>query len=157
MLIKIIKFTIKFKIFYFHYPHIPLCNFQNSVSEKMWCCLTFVCVYISFEEYVSKVITHLVIYGELIYRLIRVKGTANFISSVLNILVVKWLRCHQYDPVIIKRTIALVLGLCTDRSQSFALWITRLWGLYDEPCPDINSQRRLGPDPHPLWLYSPVT
>ena len=46
MLIKVIKFTIKFKIFDFHYPHIPFCNFQNSVSEKIWCCLTFVCVYI---------------------------------------------------------------------------------------------------------------
>ena len=46
MLIKVIKFTIKFKIFDFHYPHIPFCNFQNSVSKKMWCCLTFVCVYI---------------------------------------------------------------------------------------------------------------
>ena len=46
MLIKVIKFTIKFKIFDFHYPNIPFCNFQNSVSDKMWCCLTFVCVYI---------------------------------------------------------------------------------------------------------------
>ena len=45
MLIKVIKFAIKFKIFDFHYLHIPFCNFQNSVSEKMWCCLTFVCVY----------------------------------------------------------------------------------------------------------------
>ena len=41
--------SIKFKIFDFHYPHIPLCNFQKSVSEKMWCCLTFVCVSI-FNE-----------------------------------------------------------------------------------------------------------
>ena len=47
MFIKVIKFAIKFKIFDFHYPHIPFCNFQNRVSEKMWCCLTFVCVYIS--------------------------------------------------------------------------------------------------------------
>ena len=45
VLIKVIKLTIKFKIC-FQYPHIPFCNFQNSVSEKMWCCLTFVCVYI---------------------------------------------------------------------------------------------------------------
>ena len=43
---KSIKFTIKFKIFDVHYPHIPFCNFQNSVSEKMRCCLTFVCMYI---------------------------------------------------------------------------------------------------------------
>ena len=35
----------KLKIFDFYFPYIPFCNFQNSVSEKMWCCLTFVCVY----------------------------------------------------------------------------------------------------------------
>ena len=46
MLIKVITFTIKFKIFDFNYPNIPFCNFQNSVSEKIWCCLTFVCIYI---------------------------------------------------------------------------------------------------------------
>ena len=45
MLIKVIKFTIKLQIFDFHFPYIPFYNFQNSVSEKMWCCLTFVCVY----------------------------------------------------------------------------------------------------------------
>ena len=52
MLTKLIKFAIKFKIIDFHHPHIPFCNFQNSVSEKMLCCLTFVCVYIirSFNE-----------------------------------------------------------------------------------------------------------
>ena len=33
MLIKVIKFTTKFKVFDFHYPNIPFCNFQNSVSE----------------------------------------------------------------------------------------------------------------------------
>ena len=50
MLIKVIRFAIKFKIFDFHYQHFPFCNFQNSVFEKMWCCLTFVCVYIFFER-----------------------------------------------------------------------------------------------------------
>ena len=40
----------KFKIFDFHYPDIPFCNFQNSVSEKIWCCLTYVCVYISRRQ-----------------------------------------------------------------------------------------------------------
>ena len=53
MLIKVIKFTIKFKIFDFHYPHIPFCNFQNSVSEKMWCCSTFICVYILNDNAIS--------------------------------------------------------------------------------------------------------
>ena len=50
MLIKVTKFTIKFKIFDFHYPHISFCNFQNSVSEKNVALLNF-CVYISFSEY----------------------------------------------------------------------------------------------------------
>ena len=47
MLIKVIQFIIKLKIFYFHYPHIPFCNFQNSVSEKNVVLLNFsLCVYI---------------------------------------------------------------------------------------------------------------
>ena len=54
MLIKVIEFTIKFKIFDFHYPHILFCNFQNSVSEKMCCCLTFVCVYILIPLFLSR-------------------------------------------------------------------------------------------------------
>ena len=47
MLIKVIKFTLKYQIlvFDFNYSHIPFCNFPNSVSEKLLCCLTFVCVY----------------------------------------------------------------------------------------------------------------
>ena len=32
----------------FHYPHIPFCDFQNSASEKIWSCLTFVCMYIYY-------------------------------------------------------------------------------------------------------------
>ena len=36
---------------------------------------------ISFQEYVSKGISHLVFYGDLVYKLRRVKGKANFISS----------------------------------------------------------------------------
>ena len=35
VLIKVIWFIIKFKIFDFHYPHIPFCNFQNSIFDKM--------------------------------------------------------------------------------------------------------------------------
>ena len=63
---------------------------------------------ISFQEYVSKGITHPVFYGDLVYKLRRVKDNTNFISSGSKI--VKRLRCGQYDPVIIERTIGLVLG-----------------------------------------------
>ena len=61
---------------------------------------------ISFQEYVSKGISHPVFYGDLVYKLRRVKDTPNFISSGSKI--VKRLRRRQYDPFIIERTICLV-------------------------------------------------
>ena len=37
-------------MFDFHYPHIPFCNFQNSVSEKNAVLLNFcLCVYVQFD------------------------------------------------------------------------------------------------------------
>ena len=63
---------------------------------------------ISFQEYLSKGISHPVFYGNLVYKLRRVKDTPNFISSGSKI--VKRLRRRQYDPVIIEMTIGLVLG-----------------------------------------------
>ena len=69
---------------------------------------------ISFQEYLSKGISHPVFYGDLVYKLRRVKDTPNFISSGSKI--VKRLRRRQYDPVIIETTIGLVLGPCTDLS-----------------------------------------
>ena len=56
---------------------------------------------ISFQDYVSQGITHPVFYGDLVYKLRRVKGEANFISSGSQI--VKRLRRRQYDPAIIER------------------------------------------------------
>ena len=47
---------------------------------------------ISFQEYVSKGITHSVFYGYLIYKLMMIKGETNFISSGSKI--VKRLRCR---------------------------------------------------------------
>ena len=66
---------------------------------------------ISFQEYVFKGISHPVRYGDLVFRIKRVKDTPNFNSSGSKI--VKRLRRRQYDPLIIKRTIGLVLGPCT--------------------------------------------
>ena len=72
---------------------------------------------ISFQEYVCKGVTHPVFYSDLIYKLRRVKGETNFISSGSKI--VKRLRRRQYDPVIIEKTIGLVLGLLTALYRSF--------------------------------------
>ena len=63
---------------------------------------------ISFKEYVSKGIAHLVFYSDLIYKLRRFKDAPNFISSGSKI--VKRLRRRQYGPLINERTIGLELG-----------------------------------------------
>ena len=72
---------------------------------------------ISFQEYVFKGISHPVFYGDLVYKLRRVKNTPNFISSGSKI--VKRLRRRQYDPLIIETTIGLVLGPCTALCRLF--------------------------------------
>ena len=107
---------------------------------------------ISFQEYVSKGITHPVFYGDLVYKLRRVKNESNFISSGSKI--VKRLRRRQYDPEIIERTIGLVLGPFTALYRSFLKRCTltnkavgTIWRALSKP-----PQRRQGPDPRPLWL-----
>ena len=72
---------------------------------------------ISFQDYESQGNTHPVFYGDLVYKLRRVKGEANFISSGSKIF--KRLRRRQYDPAIIERTIGLVLGPFTALYRSF--------------------------------------
>ena len=57
------------------------------------------------------------IYGDLVYKLRRVKDTPNFFLSGSKI--VKRLRRRQYDPVIIERTIGLVLGPSTALYEPF--------------------------------------
>ena len=107
---------------------------------------------ILFQDYVSQGITHPVFYGDLVYKLRRVKGEANFISSGSKI--VKRLRRRQYDPAIIERTIGLVLGPFTALYRSFLKRCTltnkavgTIWRALSKP-----PQRRQGPDPRPLWL-----
>ena len=56
-------------------------------------------------------IPHQVFYGDLVYKLRRVRCEANFVSSGSKI--VKRLRRRTYDPLIIDRTIGLVLGPST--------------------------------------------
>ena len=103
---------------------------------------------ILFQEYVSKGITHPIFYGDLVYKLRRVKGEANFISSGSKI--VKRLRRRQYDPAIIERTIGPVLCLFTASYRSFLKRCTRLtrrFGLYDGPCLNLRGDRVLIPVP----------
>ena len=107
---------------------------------------------ISFHEYLSKGISHPVIYGDLVYKLRRVKDTPNFILSGSKI--VKRLRRRQYDPVIIEMTIGLVLGPSTALYEPFLKHCTltnkavgTIWRVLSKP-----PQRRQGPDLCPLWL-----
>ena len=72
---------------------------------------------ISFQEYLSKGISQPVFYGDLVYILRRAKGTPNFISAGSKI--VKRLRRRQYDPVIIEKTIGIVLGPSTALYRPF--------------------------------------
>ena len=107
---------------------------------------------ISFQEYISKGITHPVFYGDLVYKLRRVKSESNFISSGSKI--VKRIRRRQYDPEIIERTIGFVLGPFTALYRSFLKHCTlsnkavgTIWRALSKP-----PQRRQGPDPRPLCL-----
>ena len=107
---------------------------------------------IPFQDYASQVITHPVFYGDLVYKLWRIKGEANFISSGSEI--VKRLRRRQYDPAIIERTIGIVIGPLTALYRSFLKRCTltnkavgTIWRALSKP-----PQRRQGPDPRPLWL-----
>ena len=106
---------------------------------------------ISFQDYVSQGITHPVFYGDLVYKLRRVKGEANFIS--LGSKIMKRLRRRQYDPAIIERTIGLVLGPFTALYRSFLKRCTltnkvvgTIWRALSKP-----PQRRQG-----SWSPSPL-
>ena len=87
-----------------------------------------------------------------VVKLRRVKDTPNFMSSGSKI--VKRLRRRQYDPLIIERTIGLVLGPFTALYGPFLKHCTltnkavgTIWRALSKP-----PQRRQGPDLRPLWL-----
>ena len=99
-----------------------------------------------------KGISHPIFYGDLVYKLRRVKDTPNFISSGSKI--VKRLRRRQYDPLIIERTKGLVLGPCTALYRPFRKHCTltnkavgTIWRALSKP-----PQRWPGPDLRHLWL-----
>ena len=84
---------------------------------------------ITFQEYVSERISHPIFYGDLVYKLRRVKCETNFVSSGSTI--VKRLRRWKYDPVINKRTIGLGLF------HSLVHYDLQAVGLYDGTCPNL--------------------
>ena len=107
---------------------------------------------ISFEEYVTEGISHPVFHGDLVYKLRRVRWEANFVSSRSKI--VKRLRRRKYDPLIIERTIRLVLGPSTALYIPFLEHCTltnkaigTIWRDLSKP-----PHRRQGPDPCPFWM-----
>ena len=107
---------------------------------------------ISFQEYVTEGISHPDFYGDLVYKLRRVKCEANFVSLCSKI--VKRLRRRKYDPVIIERTIGLLLGPSTSLYRYFLKLCTLTNKAVETVCRDLSKppQRRQGPDPRPLWL-----
>ena len=105
---------------------------------------------ISFQEYVTEGITHPFFFGDLVYKLRRVRCKANFVSSGSNI--VKRLRRRKYDQLIIERTIGLVLGPSTALYSSSLEHCTlnnkavgTIWRVLSKP-----PQRRQGPDFRPF-------
>ena len=74
---------------------------------------------ISFQEYVSEGISHPVFYGDLVDKLRRVKCEANFVSASSKIVNRLWRWKHDQDPVIIYRTMCLLLGPFTALYNSF--------------------------------------
>ena len=86
-------------------------------------------------------ISHPVFYDDLLYKLRWVKSSANFVSSDSKIL--KRLRRRKYDPVIIERTIGLVLVPSASVNRSFL-----------DCCTLTNkAQKEIRPWSRLLWLF----
>ena len=74
-------------------------------------------------------------YGDLVYKLRRVRGSNNVIS--LGTKIVKRLWRRSYLQGIIEKTIGIHFALlqpCADFSLSIAFWQTRRWALHDGSC-----------------------
>ena len=99
---------------------------------------------ISFQEHVSKRISHPDFYSDM-------KGQRRSIFLLVGLENSKRLRSQNHDPVIIERTIGQVLGSSTALHRSFLKHFTRtIWTIWR----DLSKppQRRQGPDLGPLWL-----
>ena len=144
--------------------HFGTCMCSNVETNLSWTCL--VSWLLNFEHSsvllfcfnnVSVGISHLVFYCDLVYKLRRVKCEAKFVTPGSKI--VKRLRCRKYDPVIIERTIGLVLCLSTALRRSFLKHCTPTnkpwWGLYDGTC--SNKAPILVPSDCKSGLLGPLT
>ena len=106
----------------------------------------------SFQEYISEWISP-VFYGDLVYKLRRVKCEENFVSSGSKI--VKRLRRQKYDPMIIKKTIGQVLGPSPTLYRSFLKHCTQTNKAVGTVWRDMSKpQMRQGHDPRPFWLLN---
>ena len=115
---------------------------QSASAREHWCEVSWDIPYCSRETS----------FFCLVYKLRRIKDTPNFILSGSKIVKRLWRR--QYDPVIIERTIGLVLGPSTALCEPFLKHCTltnkavgTIWRTLSKP-----PQRRQGPDLCPLWL-----
>ena len=66
---------------------------------------------VTFTEFVSKGISHPPFYGDLIYKLRRIKNDTNCLASSKRIIgrILK----RKYDPIVVRRTVCMVLGPST--------------------------------------------
>ena len=95
-------------------------------------------------------ISHPFFHSDLVYKIRRVKCEANFVSSGWKI--VKRLQRRKYDPVVIEKTIGLVLSPSTALYISFLKHCTLTNKGVGTKWRDLSkpTQRRQGPDPRPL-------
>ena len=100
---------------------------------------------------VSEGIPHPIFYGDLLYKLRRIKCEANFVSSGSKI--VKRLRRRKYDQVIIEMAMDLVFGPSTALYSTVLTPTNKAVGNIYEGLVQI-SQRRQGPDRRHLWLLA---
>ena len=111
---------------------------------------------ISFQEYVSKEIDYPVFYGDLVYKLRRVKSAENFVLSDSKI--VKRSRRRKYDSLTIERTIVLVFGLSTAVYRSFLECCTMTSMAVGTIWPDLSKppRRRLIVSRHSVspWTWA---
>ena len=120
---------------------------------------------VPFQEYVSEGISHSIFCRDVVYKLRRVKGAANFVS--LGSKTVKRIRQRKSDPVIIARTIGLVLNPSKALFRYFLERFTLtnkavgiIWRNLSKP-----PLMRQGPDPRSLivsrdsfspWTWAPL-
>ena len=118
---------------------------RSKISVQTWCnIVSSICL---------KGITLLDFYCDLVYKLRKVKGAAIFISS--GSIKVKRLQRHQYDQLIIERTIGIVLIPFTALHRSFLVRCTlsnKAMGTFWQALSKHPRIPQGGPDPRPFCL-----